>query len=57
MILGPVNHPFDLWPVGNVTEIDQPQRRPGDNQSVEILILNIFKITVKVIQMLRRRVL
>ncbi len=57
VVLGPVDHAFDLRPVGNIAEIDQPQRRAGDDQTVEVLVLDILEVTIEVVQMLGRRVL
>ena len=56
MVLGPVDHALDLWPIGNIAEIDQPQRRAGDDQTIEVLVLDILEVAVEVIQMLGRRV-
>ena len=56
VIFCPLQHLPDLWPVGNVIKFHQTQRCAGDDQPIEILIANIFKITVEVIQMLSRRV-
>lgn len=57
MVLGPVDHPFDLRPVGNIAEIDQSQRRTGNDQTIEVLVLDVFKVAVEVVQMLGWRVL
>lgn len=52
MILGPGNNALDLWPVGDITEIDQAQRCASDYQPIEVLILNILKVAIEVVQVL-----
>ncbi|MNJ81588.1 hypothetical protein D3C81_2333750 [compost metagenome] len=57
MILGPFDHSLDLRPIGDITEVHQAQRSTGHDQPVKVFILDIFKVTVEIIQVLRRRVL
>ncbi|BAN97280.1 hypothetical protein E05_25140 [Plautia stali symbiont] len=56
MLFRPVQHPLNLWPVGNIIEINQPQRRTGDNQAVKVIVSDIVEVAVKVVQMLAWRV-
>jgi len=51
-----VQHALNLWPVGNIIEINQPQRRAGDNQAVKVIVSDIVEVAVEVVQMLAWRV-
>jgi hypothetical protein len=52
----PIQHLFDLRPVGDIVKFNQTQRRAGHDQSIEVFTLNIIEVAVEVVQMLRRRV-
>ena len=56
VIFRPLQHLFDLRPVSDIIKLHQAQRRAGNYQTVKVLFLNIFKVTVEVIQMLCGRV-
>ena len=56
VIFRPLQHLFDLRPVSDIIKLHQAQRRAGNNQTVKVLFLNIFKVTVEVVQMLCGRV-
>lgn len=52
----PFDHPRDLRPVGDITKIDQAQWGTGDDQTIEILLLNLLKIAIEVVQMFAWRI-
>ena len=56
VIFCPLQHLFDLRPVGNIVKFNQTERCAGHNQAVEVFTLNVIEVTVKVVQVLRRRV-
>ncbi|KJG00822.1 hypothetical protein UA70_22115 [Raoultella planticola] len=56
MIFRPLQHLFDLRPVGNIIKFNQPQRGAGDDQAVKVLVANIVEVTVEVIQVFTWRI-
>jgi hypothetical protein len=56
VIFRPLQHLFDLRPVGNIVKFNQTQRRAGDDQTVKVLVANIVEVAVEVIQVFTWRI-